>query len=49
MIMRRVIGLVILTVIILGGAVLYKVLSQKVAEVESDLTIVEKKDLRGQK
>ncbi len=47
MITRRVIGIIVLILIIVIGLSLYFWLSRKVADVESDLTIVEKKDLKG--
>lgn len=49
MILRRVIGLIILAAVIAAGAVLYRVLSRRVADIESDLTIREEKDIRGLK
>ena len=47
MILRRVIGLIILAAVMTAGAVLYLILNRKVADIESDLTIREKKDIRG--
>ena len=47
MILRRWIGIIILVLIIVVGISLYIWLKQKVSDVESDLTIVEKKDLKG--
>ncbi len=49
MIMRRVIGIVILLILIVAGAVAYAVLYRKVKDVESDLIIAEKKDIKGEK
>ena len=49
MILRRVIGLIILAAVIAAGAVLYRVLSRRVVDIESDLTIREEKDIRGLK
>ena len=47
MIPRRLAGLVILALIIIIGLTLYILLKRKVDDVESDLTIAQKKDLKG--
>jgi hypothetical protein len=48
MILRRIVGLIILALIIIIGLVLYFVLRKKISYVESDLTVVRKKDIKGQ-
>ncbi len=47
MIARRIAGLVILAAIIIVGTILYVILKKKVSDVESDLTIREKRDIPG--
>lgn len=47
MIPRRVAGLIILALIIVGGAVAYFILRRKVRDAESDIQIVKRKDLKG--
>ncbi len=47
MILRRIIGLVVLAVIIAVGITLYFILKKKVSYVESDLTIVNREDIKG--
>lgn len=49
MIMRRIIGIAILLLLITCGAIAYIVLQRKVKDVESDLVIAEKKDIKGRK
>ena len=47
MIPRRVAGLIILALIIVGGAIAYFILRRKVIDAESDIQIVKRKDLKG--
>ena len=49
MIMRRIIGIASLLLLITWGAIAYIVLQRKVKDVESDLIIAEKKDIKGRK
>lgn len=49
MIMRRIIGIVMLLLLIVCGVIAYIVLQRKVKDVESDLIIAEKKDIKGRK
>ena len=49
MIMRRIIGIAILLLLITCGVIAYIVLKRKVKDVESDLIIAEKKDIKGRK
>ena len=47
MITRRIIGLIILAVIIAVGITLYIILKNKVSDVESDLVIRNKGEIKG--
>jgi hypothetical protein len=47
MITRRIVGLIILAVIIVVGITLYIVLKNKVSDVESDLVIRNKGEIKG--
>lgn len=47
MILRRVIGLVVLALIIVVGITLYIILKGKVSDVESDLVVRKKDEIKG--
>lgn len=47
MITRRIVGLIILAVIIVVGITLYIILKNKVSDVESDLVIRNKGEIKG--
>ncbi len=49
MIPRRIVMLVILAVIVVGGAIIYAILNRKVKDVESDLVLREGKEIKGRK
>lgn len=47
MILRRVIGLIILATLLIGGVIVYTYAKRRVSDVESTLVIREKKDIKG--